>query len=805
MKKIFLLVLFACGFLNTHLQAASAWRSDTIDIRKTIIDFNITDFITKNITATTVLDIKSKMNNVTELVFDLEGLIVDSTKVNGVMTSFTHSGQFLKINLNNSLNLGDIALVSVSYHGVPIADPQWGGFSYVGNYGFQMGVGFNAQPHTFGRTWHPCFDNFVERSAYEFYITTTNDKMAVCNGLLLDSVHQPNATITWHWKLNEEIPSYLSSVAVCNYIFVKQVLTGNVGNVDAWIACEPVDSNKVVGSFAHLQESFTMLENNFGTYLWPRVGYSLVPFNAGAMEHATNIHIGRPFVDGTLNYETLIAHELSHHWWGDLVTCSTVGDMWINEGFASYCELLHQEFTYGSDRYQSDMRANHYNVLNKAHISDEGYRSVANMDSLHTYGATVYNKGSDVIHSLRSYLGDSLFFNGLTAFLTTNKFKDVSSAQLRDFMTNYSGIDLNHFFDNWLFAPGFTHFSIDSSHSTNIGNVWATEVFLRQRKHQSTDYYTNVPLEVGFYDAQMNLYVYQITFTGRCLQFNVNLPFEPQMIVIDPHSKISDAITEETKIIKSLATVNLPQAKIKIYPKAIITSGDSTMLRIEHSWVAPDRFKTPLAANAYVLCDTRYWKIDAINLSNLQGILQFSYDGGINNSYLDSAWVKNTEDSIHIFYRKDATEEWQIANDSLKVGALNDKVGVVYVKEIKVGEYCFGIKKSNYVDPIITDAPTGGCNVVTTVHTTASNQTFEPMLFPNPAHDEINILFFNSHPKDLNFKVCNMNGITQWQKSAKTSNDRLTISLPTLAAGLYYMTIEDLITQQRYVKKIVIQ
>ena len=89
------MVLFACGFLNTHLQAASAWRSDTIDIRKTIIDFNITDFITKNITATTVLDIKSKMNNVNELVFDLEGLIVDSTKVNGVMTSFTHIGQFL--------------------------------------------------------------------------------------------------------------------------------------------------------------------------------------------------------------------------------------------------------------------------------------------------------------------------------------------------------------------------------------------------------------------------------------------------------------------------------------------------------------------------------------------------------------------------------------------------------------------------------------------------------------------------------------------------------------------------------------
>jgi aminopeptidase N len=118
---------------------------------------------------------------------------------------------------------------------------------------------------------------------------------------------------------------------------VKQILVGNNGNTDAIIACEPADTNNVNGSFAHLQESFSMLEENFGTHSWPKVGYSLVPFNFGAMEHATNIHIGKPFIDGTLNYETLIAHELSHHWFGDLVTCSTAGDMWLNEGFASYC------------------------------------------------------------------------------------------------------------------------------------------------------------------------------------------------------------------------------------------------------------------------------------------------------------------------------------------------------------------------------------------------------------------------------------------------------------------------------------
>lgn len=805
MKNFFALLFFACLLIGRDCQAAGASRSDTIDIRKTIIEFNITDFITKNISARAVLDVKSQMNNVSELVFDLEGLTVDSTKVNGTITSFSHTGPFLKITLPIAMQSNDTALVEVFYKGVPIADAVWGGFAYVGNYAFQMGVGFVAQPHSFGRTWHPCFDNFVERSAYEFFITTTNDKMAVCNGLLIDSASHPNNTITWHWKLVEEIPSYLSCVGVCNYVFVKKILNGNNGNVDAWIACEVADTNKVNGSFAHLQESFTMLENNFGTYRWPRVGYTLVPFNGGAMEHATCIHVGSGFINGALTYENLLAHELSHHWWGNLVTCRSAGDMWLNEGFASYCEQLHQEFTYGKDAYQTTMRTNHFNVLSKAHISDNAYRSVANMDSLYTYGATVYQKGADVIHSMRSYLGDSVFFNTMTAFLNTYKFKDVSSYDLRDFIFSHSGVNLLDYFDNWIFAPGFTHFSIDSTEVGQNGNVWPTKVFLRQRKHKSSNYYNNVPLEVGFYDAQMVLHIYQLIFSGRCMEFHVDLPFEPKMIVVDPNSKISDAITEETRMITALSPVNLPQAKLRILPKTMLNAADSTLIRAEHSWIAPDRFKSPIAANGYSLCDTRYWKVDAVNLNNITGLIQFNYDGGVNNSYLDSAWVRNSEDSIHIFYRKDATEEWQISNDSVKAGGLFDKIGVVYVKEIKAGEYCFGIKKANYVDPLVTDAPTGGCGMVSSISNPRTGDALEMVLYPNPAQDQIHLNFFHSKPKELTIQFYSMSGLKVMESVIKTSLGQCDIQLPVLPQGIYFIKVEDKVSQKRIVKKVVIE
>lgn len=793
-KKIasFLILFFLIGHVQTF--AASSLRSDTIDIRKTIIDFTITDFSTKIIFAKTSLDIRSKLNNVNELAFDLEGLIVDSVYFNGLAQSFSHSNAILKIPIVSSpMQMNDTALVDIYYHGVPIADATWGGFSFIGNYGFQMGVGFNAQPHSFGRTWHPCFDNFVERSTYEFFITTEDTKVGVCNGLLLDSTtNTMNNTKRWHWKLDQEIPSYLACVAVCNYVFVKKVLVGNAGNIDAIITCEASDSNAVHGSFAHLQESYTMLENHFGTYSWPRVGYSLVPFNAGAMEHATNISIGKPFIDGTLNYETLIAHELSHHWWGDLVTCSTAGDMWLNEGFASYCEPLHTEQVYGPKAYLDEIRNNHFDVLSQAHIRDQGYRAIANMDSLFTYGMTVYSKAEDAIHTLRTYMGDQKFFSTLSSFLDAHKFQSINTLQLRDYLTNQSGLNLTDYFNNWILAPGFTHFSIDSSSTTQIGNEFHTRVYMRQRKHQSLDYYNHVPLELAFYDASMNSQIYHLDFVGRCMEFHVILPFNPTMIAIDPNSKISDAITEEEKMIKSTGTSTFTQAKCRIITKSMINTNDSTLLKAEHHWVAPDRFKNNTLFPGYVLCDSRYWKIDGINLNNINGTMRFTYDAGSGNSYLDSTWIQNTEDSIRLFYRKDATEEWQFANDSLTAGSLTDRIGNIYSKEIKAGEYTFGIKRSGYIDPIITDAPIGGCGMVTNQHDLAPLiQSSLVSIHPNPTSGNIQVSLKDNTANTVYISITNSVGQICISKEIKLSSSEFSLDISDLNSGLYYINITN--------------
>lgn len=782
--KLVLRTFFVLFLFLFSITLRGATRSDTLDIRQTIIQLSITDFITKHISGHTALLVRSNMNGISQLHFDLQSLTVDSAMVNNNSVTFSQNANLVTVNPLSALNQNDSVWVTIYYHGMPPPDPTWGGFNYVGNYAFQIGVGFSSHPHSVGRTWHPCFDNMVERSPYEFYITTTDDKMAVCNGLLIDSIDNLNGTKTWHWKLEETIPSYLASVSVSKYILVKKTLISVQGPISFWVACEAADSNNVNASFIHMQETLTTFENHFGPYLFPRIGYNLAPFGGGAMEHASNITIGKSFIDGSLNYETLIAHELSHHWFGDLVTCSTEGDMWLNEGFASYCEYLFLEDLYGRSSYDDLMRNNHFVVVNNAHISDDGYHAVAGVDSTNTYGTTVYMKGADMLHTLRSYLGDSLFFNGLKGFLSLYQFTHVSTTMLKNYLTTYTGIDLNDFFLNWIQSPGLPEFSIDSTLIVPNGSDFDVTVFIRQRKHHSLHYLQHVPIELGMYNASWQYQLCKVDVSGQCTEYRIRLPFKPEMILLDPEEKISDAVTEDELNILSTGNTTLNFAKCKVFIKNLVQSSDSSLLRIAHHWVAPDRFKNMNNANGYVLNDKRYWRVDGLNLMNVSGLIQFQFNAGSGNSFLDSTWIKNSDDSIRLFYRKDATEEWQLANDSLVAGSPTDRFGNVYLREIKNGDYCFGIKRSNYLDTLQTEAGTS-CHLSLSLHEDLPSLPFE--VYPNPSSNIINF----RHAEGV-IKLYDMMGTLIKETSASQINVN---HLPT---GLYFIRCG------RYSRKVVV-
>lgn len=748
-------------------------RSDTIDIIKYTINLDITDFAGQKISGNTIVRFAPKLNAQNKIRLDLLKMTIDSIKQNTLLLSYTYNDTVLKANLPVALNPSDTSEVTVYYHGTPQGDPAgWGGFSFNGNYAYNLGVGFGAKPHNYGRVWFPCFDNFVEKSLYEFNIITDAAKTSYCNGALMSDVTIAGKR-SRRWLMNKPIPSYLASVAVADYTQVNWNINGALGNIPVILAARPSDTSALKTGFAHLPNALLGFESFYGPYVWNRVGYCLVPFNSGAMEHATNIAYPQSAI-GSLSYETeLMAHELSHHWWGDLMTCETQEDMWLNEGMASYSERLFLEYTYNYDRYLTDVKSVHDDMVKYAHLREKAFRAVSGIPHKYTYGDHVYRKGADVAHTLRSYMGDAAFFAGLKYVLQQKAYKNMNSLEFRDLLQTSSGQNLTDFFNNWVFAGGWPHFSIDSVKTTGASAPYTSVVYVKQKLFGAPSLYSNVPLELTFMNAAWNKEVKSIIMSGAAQSFTLQTAVKPVYSGINVGSKISDAISSEYKTLKTATSVNytLARATLMISDKG----QDSSYLRIEHNFAKPDPVKNN--TQHFRLNSQHYWKIDGILSNGFASKLRLNYDGNKNtngNSYLDTCLTAINGDSLILLYRKNAADDWKEVKHYTKT-KITIRTGFVTADTLKTGEYVFANGKSS---------------VILGLDEKKKSQDVLVSLFPNPTTSTLNVTIENYRlSKSASLEVYDQVGrLILTRNNPDYSN---TISVSELPAGIYKLCLTN--------------
>lgn len=747
-------------------------RSDTIDILKYTINLDITDFTTDTIRGNTVVRFAPKINGQNKIRLDLLKMYIDSIKLNTTTLTYTYNDTLLKVNLPMSYNTTDTLDLAVYYHGKPQGDPSgWGGFYFSGNYAFNLGVGFGAKPHNYGRVWFPCFDNFVEKSVYEFNITSPNTKSAYCNGQLMSDV-TVGTKRTRKWVMPKEIPSYLACVAVADYTQVNwstPVLTGTVPIV---LAARPTDTTAMKNGFVNLKTAIAGFENYYGPYVWNKVGYSLVPFSSGAMEHATNIAYPQAAI-GNLAYEAqLMAHELSHHWWGDLMTCETQEDMWLNEGMASFSELMFLEWKYGKTSYYNTLLPQEEDILHFAHYREGQYRAVSGIPFQYTYGDHVYKKGASVAHTLRTYMGDTAFFAGLKYVLSQKAYKNMNSAEFQTLLQTSSGQNLSSFFTNYVFNGGWPHFSIDSVlYVPQGGGSYLATVYVKQKLTGTNVYYTNVPLEVTFLNSNWQPTAKKITMSGPNQSFTMTLPFYPSMAVINYNDKVSDATCGENKIIKTTGsqTYSLGKAIINV----LNSGADSSLLRIEHNYTAPDPIKNNV--KNYKISNQRYWRVDGVLSPGFLAKLRFDFNGtwgtsGLHTA-LDTCLTSVQNDSIIVLYRKNAADDWKEVDKYTKT-KLGIKNGVFWIDTLRLGEYAFANKQGS-----------GTVSVKSEGKSVSSLK-----LYPNPASQSVNLKLENV---TLNgneiIEVKNIEGKTIY--TGPLHSPETTIDCSAFAKGTYIITI----------------
>ncbi len=765
-KSSSLLFLFALVVGIAHAQPQT---SDTIHVKNYSIYLDTIRYSDSTIWGHTDMQVVAKMNGVTTISLTLLRLTVDSITSNNLMLVYSYNDTVIAIPTPGTMNLGDSIAIKIYYHGHPQeAMNGWGGFIFSGVWAFNIGANFYSNPHNDGKAWYPCVDEFGDKSLYDFYITTSATNKAACNGTLQSVVTNPDSTKTWHWHLAEPIPSYLACVTDAPFYTMHTTVAGYPVQWD----CMTTDTNHVIGTFQHISNAIITDTTAWGPYRWEKIGYELTPFNGGGMEHATAINLGIGYVNGTLTYESLWVHELSHHWFGDLVTCKNAGDMWLNEGWAVYNESLFDQAVYGETSYRNWHRSNHRKVLQFAHIIDGSYLSLDHVPNAYTYGNTVYQKGADIARTMRNYMGDADFFPAVKGYLNDLAFGNADNYDFRDKLSQHSSINMARFFDDWVFHPGFPHFSIDSVRAVQNGGNYNLTVYTRQRNKGDSNHIYQMPVDITFADSTDSITA-SIVINNLLDSFQFTLPFNPTWTALDRDEKIAHAVSCYERPITTNGNFQFLETNAAVIPQNLGTG--TNMVRIEHNFVHPDGFKGNNLG--IVLSDYHYYTVDGIFSPNFLASCTFSYNGSGSTiiGYLDNTLITGVEDSLVLLYRSNTADDWHIVSDYTLNINLNhiDKVGSMTVDTLLRGEYAFGYR-----------------DVVRSGMLDIQKKSSSLLVFPNPNSGIVNISFHLDNTEQAVLKITDIKGKTIYSTTVKSGNDSLIYDASKEPAGSYFVSYE---------------
>ena len=429
-----------------------------------------------------------------QLILDAKGMEIKAVSLNGAPLIFQYANDVLTITLDKTYKRSEQYTVVIDYIAKPDERLTSGSSAISSDKGLYFinpkGLENNKMPQiwTQGETeassvWFPTIDAPNSKTTQEIFITVDNKYVTLSNGKLISSKENGNGTRVDHWK--QELPHapYLFMMGVGEFKVVKDYYTRQNGTqmeVNYYVEPEWESSAKAIfGETPAMIDYFSKL---LGVeYPWDKYSQIVVrDYVSGAMENTGAVVFGdyayktaRELLDG--NDQSTIAHELFHHWFGDLVTCESWSNLSLNESFANYSQYLWDEFKFGKD--EADFRA-----LEEA----DGYYASADQSGYHNliwfdynsqedmFDGHSYNKGGRILHMLRSYLGDEAFFLSLQNYLKTNAYHPAEFNELRLAFEAVSGEDLNWFFNQWYLDKGHPTLEIDYAYETAAKNVRLT-------------------------------------------------------------------------------------------------------------------------------------------------------------------------------------------------------------------------------------------------------------------------------------------------------------------------------------------
>ena len=405
---------------------------------------------------------------VNELILDAKSMEIHKVSKKGKDLKYEYADNKLKINLANTFTKGDQYTIYIKYTAKPEEVKQEGSSAISDAKGLYFIDPDGTDPKkptqiwTQGETessscWFPTIDSPNQKTTQEIFITVPDKYITLSNGLLKEQTKNSDGTRTDYWKMDQKHAPYLFFMGIGEFSIIKDKWKDIA--VDYYVEKEYEPYAKDI--FGLTPEMIQFYSDYTGVeYVWQKYAQMIArDYVSGAMENTTAVlHMERAYQTASdiideNTWEATIAHELFHHWFGDLVTTESWSNLTVNESFANYSEYLWYEYKYGSDHADAHR-----------HSEIEGYMSPENelkdLVRFHynsredMFDGVSYQKGGAVLHMLRSFLGDKAFREGMKVYLEDNKFGTGEAHQLRLALEEVSGKDLNWFFNQWYYSNG---------------------------------------------------------------------------------------------------------------------------------------------------------------------------------------------------------------------------------------------------------------------------------------------------------------------------------------------------------------
>ncbi len=493
-----------------------------IDVQKYCINIGISDttdaikgaaglkLLLKKQTDTIILDLAS-LNN------EKKGMVVDSILHDGFPVDFLHARDQLRLSLPDT-NVDDTINITVYYNGVPVD-----GLVISKNMYGQRTFFADNWPNR-AHNWFPSVDHPSDRAKVDFTITAPSHYQVIATGLLQKKVSMPNKKTTHYWSSKTPIPTKVMVFGAAEFA-VEYLDDINGIPWSNWVY--PPNMEEGFSAFSVTPGILNFFTEMIGPYPFEKIANVQSTTRYGGMENAGNIFYHERAVAGDRSITNTIVHEIAHQWFGNALSESDWPHLWLSEGIATWLTDWYAEQTHGPDMLRERMASNRRRVVEYSRTRlvpvvdyhTENYTDLLNPNS--------YQKGAWILHMLRRKIGEEKLVGALAGFYNRHRFSHASSDDFIKAMEDSSGMDLDLFFDDWLFSAGHPVLTLNTNYSQ--GRIYMELVQTQQHKIAFT-----FPLDIRFVfeDGTHQDHTFDVFF--RRHEFILEMESEPVEIILDP-------------------------------------------------------------------------------------------------------------------------------------------------------------------------------------------------------------------------------------------------------------------------------